>query len=141
QATGASITTVGSVIHGTASDDNPLNASNSGQTIYGGAGNDTINGENSGDIIYGGSGDDHIFGNNGGDTIYGGSGKDVIDGGNAADLIIGGYGADTLKGSGSGDTFKFLSVVDSPSGQTSGQNNYDTITDFSSSLDFLDFSA
>ena len=141
QATGTSITTVGLVIHGTANDDNPINAFNSGQTIYGGAGNDTINGDNSGDILFGGSGDDHIFGNNGGDTIYGGSGKDTIDAGLAVDLIIGGYGADTLTGSGGGDTFKFLSVIDSPSGQTSGQNNYDTISDFNSGLDLLDFSA
>ena len=114
QATGTSITTVGLVIHGTANDDNPINAFNSGQTIYGGAGNDTINGDNSGDILFGGSGDDHIFGNNGGDTVYGGSGKDTIDAGLAVDLIIGGYGADTLTGSGGGDTFKFLSVIDSP---------------------------
>ena len=57
QATGTSITTVGLVIHGTANDDNPINAFNSGQTIYGGASNDTINGDNSGDILFGGSGD------------------------------------------------------------------------------------
>jgi hypothetical protein len=57
-------TVQGSNVFGTPGPDN-LTAGNSGQTMYGGAGNDIITGNNSGspgDIIFGGSGNDTIAG-------------------------------------------------------------------------------
>ena len=113
------------------------------QTIYGGPGDDKIFGNTSTDIVFGGSGNDLIIGGNGTDELYGGSGNDEIQGGQGSDIIIGGYGADLLTGgiltgnSGAPDTFKFLSVLDSPAG--SGQ--FDVITDFVSGADKLDFSS
>ena len=112
-------------------------------SLYGQAGNDTIQGGPGADQIFGGSGDDTIYGYesgsdggsganaDGADTIYGGSGVDTIRGNNANDLIIGGYGADNVTGGPGSDTFKFLSLLDTN----------DTITDFLSGTDKLDFTA
>jgi VCBS repeat-containing protein len=134
QATGAGL--VGTTFFGTPGPD-IIPALNQAQIIYGGAGDDQISGGNSGtgETIYGGSGNDVIFGGNGGDTIYGGSGNDTIDGGEGKDTIIGGFGADTLTGGLANDVFKYLSVTDSHGGQA------DTITDFSPGNDKIDFTA
>ncbi|MEO8242241.1 MAG: Hint domain-containing protein [bacterium] len=70
-------------------------------SVYGGAGDDTIRTGDDADSIYGGTGNDSIdagvdndtvFGDDGNDTIIGGEGSDNIDGGNGNDLIYGGYG-------------------------------------------------
>lgn len=89
-------------------------------TMYGGAGADTINAGNGNDTVYGGSGDDALNGNNDNDTLYGGSGNDAIQGSNQNDILIGGYGADTLTGGSGNDIFKYLSALDTG----------DTIMDF-----------
>ena len=106
------------------------NATNGNDTIYGGAGADTINGGGGDDTIYGGSGGDNLGGGNDGDHLYGGSGTDTISGGNNNDTIIGGYGADNLTGSNGNDTFVYLDAKDTN----------DTITDFTSG-DKIDLSA
>lgn len=106
-------------------------ATNGNDTLYGGAGADTINGGGGDDTIYGGSGGDSVDGNNEDDALYGGSGNDTVKGSNGDDIIIGGYGADTLTGGNGNDTFKYLSTLDTG----------DTITDFVSGTDKIDFSA
>jgi Ca2+-binding RTX toxin-like protein len=116
-------------------DDDEINGANSDQTIYGGAGNDILNGGNSMDLVYGGSGNDRIVANNGGDQLYGGSGNDTIDGGESKDLLVGGRGADVLTGGNGADVFQYLSALDSPA----QVGEFDTIKDFTSNLDTLDF--
>ncbi len=82
-------------------------------TLYGGAGNDTIFGRDDADTLFGGTGndvldggidDDLINGDDGDDTIYGGQGNDVINGGEGHDLIFGGLGDDTIQGNLDDDT-------------------------------------
>ncbi len=72
-------------------------------TVYGGAGNDTILTGDDNDLIYGGSGadainagvdDDTVYGGDGNDTIVGGEGADFVDGGTGNDLIYGGLSPD-----------------------------------------------
>ena len=92
-------------------DDGEDSSQGNNDTIYGGAGSQTINGGAGNDTLYGGSGDDTINGGSANDTIYGGSGNDIIDGGNSNDDIYGGYGADTIN-AGGGDTFYYLDVRD-----------------------------
>ena len=131
-------TVVGAIVYGTTGqDDFDFGSTNQGQTIYGGAGNDSIDSGNGNDTIYGGSGNDSINGGNGNDTIYGGSGNDTINGGLGSDLIIGGKGGDTLTGGSGADTFKYLFVTDSHP----GSGNFDTITDFTHATDHIDFTA
>jgi VCBS repeat-containing protein len=105
-------------------------ATNGADTLYGGAGNDTINGGGGDDIIYGGSGNDALGGAADGDHLYGGSGNDTITGGNDDDFLIGGYGADTLTGGNGNDTFVYLDLKDTN----------DTITDFTTG-DHIDLHA
>jgi len=128
-------TFIDSIVIGTPGNDT-IDGANSDQTIYGGPGNDTINGGNSIDLVYGGSGNDHMVANNGGDQLYGGSGNDTIEGGESKDLLVGGRGADVLTGGNGADIFQYLSILDSRA--RSGES--DTITDFTSGLDTLDFS-
>ena len=60
-----------------------LAADNSGDVIYGGAGNDTITG---------GTGVDHLYGQAGDDTLIAGTGTSYLDGGPGADKLIGSAG-------------------------------------------------
>jgi Ca2+-binding RTX toxin-like protein len=74
-----------------------------------------------------------ITGGTGADTLTGGSGADTVDGGAGIDIITGGVGADRLTGGADADTFIFTAVA-----QSSGVN-VDTITDFATSADKLQF--
>ncbi len=73
-------------------------------TVFGGAGDDTITTGDDQDHIEGGTGndtidggldDDTILGGDGDDSIIGGHGSDTIDGGTGDDVIWGGLGAGT----------------------------------------------
>ena len=74
---------------------------NDKDTVFGGAGDDTIRTGDDADSVSGGDGNDSIdggvdndtlLGDAGNDTIIGGEGADNIDGGTGNDLIYGGYG-------------------------------------------------
>ncbi|HGS5129722.1 TPA: tandem-95 repeat protein [Vibrio parahaemolyticus] len=73
------------------------------------------------DTIYGGAGNDILFGQGGNDKLFGGADSDIL---------IGGLGSDILTGGDGEDIFKWIDVA----------NERDTVTDFSSSEDSLDFS-
>ncbi|HHC6556955.1 TPA: tandem-95 repeat protein [Vibrio parahaemolyticus] len=73
------------------------------------------------DTIYGGAGNDILFGQGGNDKLFGGADNDIL---------IGGLGSDILTGGDGEDIFKWIDVA----------NARDTVTDFSSSEDSLDFS-
>ncbi len=76
-------------------DANPLNDLD---TVYGGAGNDTIITGDDADWIDGGSGNDVIDAGLDRDTVFGGEGNDFIVGGEGSDNIDGGAGNDTIYG-------------------------------------------
>jgi len=84
-------------------------------TLIGGEGNDTLKG----DYTSGDAGDDTLEGNAGNDTLDGGAGNDTLDGGAGNDTLTGGFGA---------DTFQFY-----------GDFEHDTITDYDSDEDTLEF--
>ncbi len=73
------------------------------------------------DTIYGGAGNEILFGQGGNDKLFGGADNDIL---------IGGLGSDILTGGDGEDIFKWIDVA----------NERDTVTDFSSSEDSLDFS-
>jgi hypothetical protein len=89
-----------------------LNANDGCDTVFGGAGGESIYGGNSDcwsglsgpDDLHGESGDDAIYGEGGKDNLYGGPGDDILWGGAGPDLICGEDGDDTLSGLGGLDT-------------------------------------
>ena len=82
--------------------------------------------------ITGNDGDNTIFGSKGDNVIYGGNGNDTITGGTRKNMIYGGLGNDTLTGGGLSNTFVFDSKPD-------GTSNKDTVTNFNSNTDKLQF--
>lgn len=73
-----------------------LSAFNSGVTIYGRTGDDSIIGSQGNDLLDLGEGNDTAVGGAGQDIITGGAGDDVITGGPGDDTLDGGDGADTF---------------------------------------------
>ncbi|WP_158271680.1 VCBS domain-containing protein [Limnohabitans sp. 2KL-1] len=67
------------------------------------------------------------------DTLIGGTGVDTLVGGAGADRLLGGLGKDVLTGGTGNDTFAFNNL---PTGTT----NFDTVIDFVSGVDKLEFS-
>ncbi len=61
---------------------------NTGDTIYGLGGNDTIRALNGADFLYGGEGNDKIYAAGGDDMIWGGLGNDYLDGGTGNDTAV-----------------------------------------------------
>ncbi len=91
-----------------------------GNTILGGAGQDTVHAGYGPDLVLGDAGDDLVFGfgvlaeddpylaarardGDGADTLAGGTGNDALHGGGGNDLLIGGFGDDVLEGGAGGD--------------------------------------
>jgi hypothetical protein len=108
--------------------------------LYGGDGNDILNGgldndelvgDAGDDILDGGAGIDDLYGSDGSDKLYGDAGNDTLSGGDGDDTLNGGFGNDILMGNGGANIFEFDSLND----------GIDTIIDFSSSRDKLQFSA
>lgn len=83
--------------------------------------NDSLVGTNGDDTIFGGDGNDIIFGNEGRNFLYGEAGDDTICGAEGQNILLGGDGK---------DTFKF----------TFGNNKGNSIFDFVSGIDVIDFS-
>ena len=111
-----------------------IRGSGAADVLFGGAGADTILGGGGDDTIYAGSDSDNVDGGFGADTIFGGSGNDIITGSSNPDVIVGGFGADTLDGGPGGsvsDTFRYLDLRDTN----------DTINNFTSGIDKIDFAA
>ncbi len=76
------------------------NDGDSGVSIYGNGGNDTICGSIYGDFIAGGGGNDTIIGGPGDDAIDGGAKDDDLWGGPGNDIIFGGVGSSPASGVG-----------------------------------------
>jgi VCBS repeat-containing protein len=89
----------------------------------------TLTGTDFGEIFIGRNGANNTINANGGnDVLIGGTGNDTLNGGAGADLMTGGGG---------NDTFVFKAITDSQP----GAGHFDTITDFTSGIDHLDFTA
>ncbi len=95
-------------------------------------GGDTFNFSRTGESVYinGGGGNDTLTGGVSSDFLVGGGGNDMLNGGGGNDRFIGGGGNDTMTGGTGADTFIFT-----------GAPGTDTITDFVSGTDKIDFSA
>ncbi|WP_299919398.1 DUF4214 domain-containing protein [uncultured Roseobacter sp.] len=91
------VVTPASVITGTSGRD----------TLYGGAGDDTIDGLEDHDLLYGGAGNDVLTAASGNNDFYGEAGNDTITGGSGRDDLYGGVGDDILTGGLNGDKFGF----------------------------------
>lgn len=76
-----------------------VNSAGLPDTIFGGAGSDTLVGGTANDVIYGGSEADTLQGMLGNDSLYGESGNDDLRGDSGDDFLYGGEGRDTLEGS------------------------------------------
>jgi Ca2+-binding RTX toxin-like protein len=99
--------------------------------------NFTINGtSNNDDLAFvAGATANALYGNDGADRLKSGSRGDLLDGGAGTDKIVGNGGADILTGGTGADVFKFRNASDSGLGSAA-----DTITDFVSGTDKLNFS-
>jgi Ca2+-binding RTX toxin-like protein len=89
------------------------------------------------DNITGGSGNDTITGNAGNDALVGGAGNDSIVAGDGTDNLTGGTGTDTMTGNSGADTFIFAAGASG----TPSDTVFDTITDYTTNLDVIDFGA
>lgn len=79
-----------------------------------------------------------LFGGAGDDTLTGGTGNDLLLGGEDDDVLLGGLGADSLTGGPGGDLF--VLDQDSLTDASSAAPLLDTITDFDTGEDVLDLS-
>jgi len=98
--------------------------------VTGGAGTDTLSNIEG---LIGGSGADKLTGDASNNTLWGNAGADILSGGDGNDQLRGGAGLDTLTGGNGADWFIFDTTANATT-------NKDTITDFVSGTDKLQFS-
>jgi Ca2+-binding RTX toxin-like protein len=70
----------------------------SGETVFGGTGNDVLAGYTGADYINAGIGNNNLFGDTGNDRLISGSGNDTLNGGTGDDVVLGGSGNNSLDG-------------------------------------------
>jgi uncharacterized repeat protein (TIGR01451 family) len=85
-------------------DDDVINGTAFGDTIYGLERSDLLRGLDGADCLWGGEGNDVLDGDGGDDRLWGGNGRDRLVGGAGSDLLYGGLKRDVLIG-GLGDDF------------------------------------
>jgi uncharacterized repeat protein (TIGR01451 family) len=83
-------------------DDDVLNGTVFGDTLFGLEGSDLLRGGEGGDCVWGGDGNDVVDGDGGDDGLWGGNGRDRLVGGAGNDRLRGGLKRDVLIG-GDGD--------------------------------------
>lgn len=102
-------------------DDNFLDKTVGGHTIFGNGGNDVISGSDGNDIIDGGSGNDVLFGDNvptSPGTLFDRRRNDTLLGGTGNDFLVGGEGNDYLSGVDMSNPFPGANEIDTLSGGT-----------------------
>jgi Ca2+-binding RTX toxin-like protein len=75
-------------------------------SLFGGAGHDTLAGAAGDDLLTGDAGNDELYGDDGSDTVDGGLGNDRLEGNDGADLIFGAEGDDWLDDGAGNDTIE-----------------------------------
>ncbi|HEY5801808.1 MAG TPA: calcium-binding protein [Burkholderiaceae bacterium] len=75
-----------------------LNGQGGADTLRGGAGGDTLYGGDGNDMVYGNDGNDIVVGDAGNDTLYGGAGNDGLYGYEGDDILYGGTGVNFMNG-------------------------------------------
>ena len=105
-------------------DGNPFNDRD---TIYGGAGDDTVLAGDDNDLIFGGDGNDSLDAGFDDDTVHGDAGDDTIIGGEGQDLIFGGDGHDLLYGDAFEGHPEYSELTDADGSDLRPDNNLDTI--------------
>ncbi|MCP4382786.1 MAG: calcium-binding protein, partial [Hyphomicrobiales bacterium] len=150
--------TYGDIYGGNGNDRIEAGATQNGDGIYGGFGDDFVRQDPDGppswdyieggagrDGLYAGPGNDQVYGGGGSDSgitrfagpdntefltgLFGGAGKDFVDGGRGDDLLDGGKGNDELVGGRGRDTFRFSDKLK--------KSNVDTILDFEPNKDTI----
>lgn len=112
--------------------DNTVTAGDGGNTIASGVGDDVIVTGNGNDIVTAGDGSNRITSGGGNDTITTGIGDDVINSGAGNDRITAGRGDDDITTGTGSDTIVYNSTL--------AQIGFETLRDFESGVDTLEFS-
>jgi Ca2+-binding RTX toxin-like protein len=109
-----------------------LSAADTGWTVYGNGGDDTISGGGGDDNLYGDAGADVLAGGMGADRLIGDSGDDDLSGGDGGDTLNGGEGNDDLHGGHGSDIYHYSwgdetdTIFETDSGAESSGVNIDT---------------